>query len=161
MASSSSFTLKSYGGDSAAKPLTGCQTKVAQHVVKYGGGGAAYALGGATPPLPPPPGSLQLTTHRQSHFYGKEKGFYCEKSSDVLMYCVGGEENLSHTVYNFPLSSNHKEKIRPSSSSGGKEWWNGWGLRKSLIWCEIYSCVCICDVRVGEKKKKLPPFQAD
>lgn len=53
MASSSSFTLKSYGGDSAAKPLTGCQTKVAQHVVKYGGGGAAYALGwGGNPPSP-------------------------------------------------------------------------------------------------------------
>lgn len=48
MVSRSSFMLKSYGGDSAAKPLIGRQTKVAQHVVKYRGG-VQCMHGGATP----------------------------------------------------------------------------------------------------------------
>lgn len=50
MVSRSSFMLKSYGGDPAAKPLIGRQTKVAQHVVKYGGGvQCMHGGGGATP----------------------------------------------------------------------------------------------------------------
>lgn len=49
MVSRSSFMLKSYGGDSAAKPLIGRQTKVAQHEVKYGGGVQCMHGGGGNP----------------------------------------------------------------------------------------------------------------
>lgn len=104
MASRSSFTLKSYGGDFAAKPLIGRQTKVAQHVVKYGGG--VKCMRGRGIPLRLACCNLR---HVAKSFIQK-KGFFCKKPSDVLMYCVGGEVNLSNTVYNFPLSSNHKKR---------------------------------------------------
>lgn len=107
MASRSSFMLNSYGGDSAAKPLRSCQTKVAQHVVKYGGGVQCMRVeGGVGGGSAPARCSLQ---HAAKSFIQK-KGFHCVKPSDVLMYCVGGEVNLSNTVYNFPLSSNHEKR---------------------------------------------------
>lgn len=69
MASRSSFMLKSYDGDSTAKPLKGRQTKVAQHVVKYGGGVQWMRGGGGGHPASP--GSLQLTA--------RSKVIYTEK----------------------------------------------------------------------------------
>lgn len=90
MASRSSFMLNSYGGDSAAKPLRSCQTKVAQHVVKYGGGVQCMRVeGGVGGGLRS--GSLQLTT--RSKVIYTEKGIsLCEAIRCVDVLCRGRGE---------------------------------------------------------------------